>query len=101
VEIKGKTAILIDDGIATGATVRAAVRAVRTAEAKQIVVATPVASPEAVAMLKSEADEVICLEEPEWLGAIGRFYRDFRQLSDADVVTLLDAAKQASVTATS
>jgi len=90
----GKTAIVIDDGIATGATVRAALRSVRKAGASRIVVAVPVAPPEVVTMLREEADEVICVVQPDYLGAIGEFYEDFRQVSDDEVIDLLDKAKE-------
>ena len=83
--VEGKTAIIIDDGIATGATVRAAIYATRRARPKRIVVATPVAPVDTVAALRKEADEVVVLEEPEYFGAIGYYYRDFTQLTDAEV----------------
>jgi putative phosphoribosyl transferase len=95
-ESKDKTVILVDDGIATGATVRAAARSVRAAGAKRTIIATPVASPDVVEMLKAEADEVISLETPDWLGAIGLFYRDFRQVSDEEVSDMLDEARRSS-----
>ena len=91
--LAGKTVIVIDDGIATGATVRAALRSVRKAGASRIIVAVPVAPPEVVMMLRREADEVICAEQPEYHGAIGEFYEYFRQVSDDEVIKLLDKAK--------
>lgn len=91
-EVKGRTAIIVDDGIATGATVRAAVGAVRKAGAGRVVIATPVAPPDTVAALARVADEVVCLDQPLWFAAIGQFYRDFRQLDDEEVIALLDAA---------
>jgi putative phosphoribosyl transferase len=89
VSVKGKTAIIIDDGIATGATVRASVHAVKKQGPKQTIVATPVAPPETVEALRQEADDVICLETPEFFGAIGFFYIDFSQVSDAEVSRIL------------
>lgn len=92
--ITGCTAILVDDGIATGATMRAALRSVRRATPKRLVLAVPVAPPAAMSGLASEADEVVCLHTPSSFGAIGNFYDDFRQLDDTDVIRLLDAAER-------
>jgi putative phosphoribosyl transferase len=89
---KGKTAILVDDGIATGASMRAAIAGVRRREPLRIVVAVPVAPPDTVAELRRQADEVICLAEPEPFGAVGYFYRDFHQLEDSEVIPLLAEA---------
>lgn len=86
----GRTVILVDDGLATGATMRAAVRAVRLQQPKRLVVAVPVGSPEACAALRGEADEVVCLYEPTYFGAVGYYYRDFEQTQDSDVQTLLE-----------
>lgn len=88
-ELSGRTVIVIDDGIATGATVRAAVRAVRQAHPKRIIVAVPVAAADTLAELWHEADEVVCLEAPQAMGAIGYYYRDFAQVSDAEVIAVL------------
>lgn len=85
VDVEGKTAIIIDDGIATGATVRAAIYATRRGHPKRIVVATPVAPVETVEALRKEADVVICLDQPQFFGAIGYYYRDFSQLTDEQV----------------
>jgi putative phosphoribosyl transferase len=90
----GRTAILVDDGIATGATMRAALRSVRRANPKRLVLAVPVAPPATVSDLAAEADEVVCLYAPSSFGAIGNFYEDFRQLKDADVIRLLDEAER-------
>jgi putative phosphoribosyl transferase len=92
VDPRGKTAIVVDDGIATGATMRAALRAIRRQSPTQLVLAVPVAAPDTIAELRSEADEAICLYQPEWLGAIGMFYRDFSQVSDEEVVDFLERA---------
>ncbi|MFG1359505.1 phosphoribosyltransferase [Xanthobacter pseudotagetidis] len=87
--IAGRTVVMVDDGIATGATVRAALKAVRARGPKRLVLATPVAPPETVDALTADADTVVCLETPEPFGAIGYFYDDFRQVSDAEVIDLL------------
>lgn len=86
---EGRVSIVIDDGIATGATVKAASRALRKRGAKKLIIAVPVASRRTIKELHSEADEILCLEIPDDLTAIGYFYRDFRQLKDDDVLRLL------------
>jgi putative phosphoribosyl transferase len=88
-EIAGQVAIVIDDGIATGATTRAALQAIRNRKPKQLVLAVPVAPPDTITQLRGEVDDLICLETPELFGAIGYFYRDFRQISDQEVVDIL------------
>lgn len=88
--ITGRIVILVDDGLATGATMRAAVRAVRRQAPARLVVAIPVGAPPACETLRSEADEVVALGEPEYFGAVGSFYRDFRQIEDDEVRHLLD-----------
>lgn len=87
---RGRIAIVVDDGIATGATTRAALRAVRAWKPKKLVLATPVAPTDTLDALRSEADEIICLEAHRILGAIGFFYTDFRQVSDEEVIAILD-----------
>ncbi len=89
-EIAGRTAIVIDDGIATGATTRAALRATRTRQPRKLVLAVPVAPMDALVAMREEADEVVCLEDHELFGAIGYYYRDFRQISDEEVVGILE-----------
>ena len=89
-ETQGRLAIVVDDGVATGATTRAALRAVRARCPSKLVLATPVAPPDALASLEAEADETICLETHADFGAIGCFYADFRQTSDAEVIAILD-----------
>jgi predicted phosphoribosyltransferase len=89
-EIAGRTAIVIDDGIATGATTRAALRATRTRQPRELVLAVPVAPTDALVAMRAEADEVVCLEDHELFGAIGYYYRDFRQISDEEVVKILE-----------
>jgi putative phosphoribosyl transferase len=88
-ELAGRTAIVIDDGIATGATVRAALRAVRARGPKTLVLAVPVAPTDTLVDLGSEADEIVCLEDHRVFGAIGFFYSDFRQISDEEVIATL------------
>ena len=88
-DISGHTAIVIDDGIATGATTRAALRATRMRNPEKLVLAVPVAPTSAVAELRSEADDVICLEDHEFFGAIGAYYADFNQVSDDEVIEVL------------
>jgi predicted phosphoribosyltransferase len=95
VVIAGRTAIVVDDGIATGATVRAALRATRLRKPRQLVLATPVAPADTIRELRSEADEVVCLEEHEFFGSIGAYYADFRQVGDDEVIALLAASKPA------
>jgi putative phosphoribosyl transferase len=90
--IRERTAIVIDDGIATGATMEAALRATRRAGPRRLVLAVPVAPPDTIERLRSEVDEVVCLLVPAFLGAIGSFYRDFRQLEDEEVIELLQRA---------
>ena len=87
--LAGRTVVLVDDGLATGATMRAAVRAVRQQAPARIVVAAPVGSREAVENLRSEADEVICARVPEPFRAVGIWYRDFEQTSDEEVARYL------------
>ena len=90
VTISGKIALIVDDGIATGLTMRLVVRSLRAQNPARIVVAVPVASAEAVESLRKEADEVITLEPPEeFLGAVGAHYIEFEQVEDAEVIRLL------------
>jgi putative phosphoribosyl transferase len=89
VEIAGCTAIVVDDGIATGATMRVALRAVRRRGSARLVLAAPVAAAQSLAALAGDADETVCVETPEGLGAIGYYYGDFHQMRDAEVTDLL------------
>jgi putative phosphoribosyl transferase len=91
-DVAGRTVVVVDDGLATGLTDLAAVRALRRRGAARIVVAVPVGSSEAVAMLRREADEVVCHTIPERLYGVGEWYRDFSPVSDEEVVALLAAA---------
>jgi putative phosphoribosyl transferase len=90
--LRGCTVILVDDGMATGATMRAAVQALRRQDVARVVVAVPVAAPETCAELRELADETICVLEPESFYAVGQYYRDFSQTSDDEVRRLLAAA---------
>lgn len=89
VPVGGRTVILVDDGIATGATMRAAIAGLRKRGPKMIVVAVPVAPSDTIERLRREADEVVCLEEPAPFHAIGLYYLDFRQLGDEDVTNAI------------
>jgi predicted phosphoribosyltransferase len=92
-DLRGRTALLVDDGIATGGTAHAAARAARALGAARVVVAAPVIAPSSVAALGGDADEVVCLASPESFGAVGAFYEDFAQVEDDEVLAaLIDAA---------
>lgn len=96
IDVAGRIAIVIDDGIATGATTRAALRATRARKPKKLILAVPVAPTESLAAMQDEADEVVCLEDHEPFGAIGYFYSDFRQTSDQEVIDTLARFAQAA-----
>jgi putative phosphoribosyl transferase len=87
--LKGRVAIVVDDGLATGATMRAAVRAIRARQPAKLVVAVPVGSREACAALRGEADSLVCPAEPEPFGAVGIYYRHFEPVSDRRVQEIL------------
>jgi putative phosphoribosyl transferase len=91
-DIAGRTVIVVDDGIATGGSIRAALRGLRRQNPKKLVLAVPVAPPEAIESLRPEADDVICLDTPPYFLAIGQFYENFEQTTDEEVIRLLDAA---------
>lgn len=93
-DVKGKHVILVDDGLATGATMKAAVRAARILEPKRVICAVPVASELARHEFADEADEFICPFTPEPFGGVGQWYQDFSQISDEEVVRLLTLAKK-------
>jgi putative phosphoribosyl transferase len=95
VPLAGKTVIVVDDGIATGSSVRAALRGVRRAKPKQVILAVPVAPVETVEALRDDADKIVCLETPENFFAVGQFYRDFHQVSDGEVKRILAARRPA------
>jgi putative phosphoribosyl transferase len=88
-KVGGQVAIIIDDGIATGATTLAAIRAVRKREPKELLLAVPVAPLDTVNRLRPEVDALVCLDTPRDFGAIGYFYRDFHQVSDEQVIATL------------
>jgi putative phosphoribosyl transferase len=92
IALKGRTVIIVDDGIATGGTMKAALRGANKNEPAWLVLAVPVAPPSTIADLGHECDEVICLETYEPFGAVGAFYRDFTQTNDAEVISLLTEA---------
>jgi putative phosphoribosyl transferase len=94
VPLKGRTVIVVDDGIATGGTVRAALKALRKAGAGRIVLAVPVAPADTIAKLAGDADEIVCLEAQRRFHAVGLHYDDFRQTSDEEVVKLLAEARR-------
>jgi predicted phosphoribosyltransferase len=91
-QLSGRTVILVDDGLATGSTMRAAVRAVRQQQPAAIVVAVPVAAAETCEELRREADRIVCLRTPEPFSAVGLWYEDFSQTTDAEVRALLAEA---------
>ena len=91
-DVSGKTVILVDDGIATGSSIRAGIRALRQMKPARIVIATPVAPPSTCNRLKSEVDELVCVEMPEQFCGVGQFYDDFSQVSDEEVNDLLNRA---------
>jgi putative phosphoribosyl transferase len=93
-DVRGRTVIVADDGLATGATMEAAVRALRTLGAMRVVVAVPVASVEARDRIARVSDEIVCLEAPRYFSAVGQWYRNFDQTSDAEVKQLLAASVQ-------
>ena len=89
-DLQGKTVILVDDGIATGATMKVAIQATRAAGAAKVVVAIPVAAPSSIRELETEANEVICLDTPEYFYAVGQAYQSFDQVTDEEVISILD-----------
>jgi putative phosphoribosyl transferase len=93
-EVRGRTVILVDDGLATGVTSRAAVKALRRLEPRLLVLAAPVCAAQTAELLGPEVDELVCLETPPDLGAIGFWYRDFSQTSDEEVIELLERARR-------
>lgn len=92
--IRGKTVILVDDGIATGVTTRAAIEGIKRLKPNKLILAVPVAPIETVNGLKKLVDELICLESPPLFYAVGAFYQSFLQVSDEEVIDLLKKAKQ-------
>ncbi len=92
-QLAGRSAIVVDDGVATGSTARAALRAVRRADPARTVLAAPVCSPEATAMLSGDADEIVCSQRPASFGAVGFWYAQFPQLTDDEVLEILHVMK--------
>jgi len=93
-DVRGRAALLVDDGLATGSTMLAAVRALRTRRPERIVVAVPIAAAETCEQLRSDADEVICASTPELFRAVGLWYEDFSQTSDDEVRDLLARSRR-------
>ena len=91
-DLRDRSAILVDDGLATGATMRAAVKALRQRGAAKIVVAVPVGPPDTCHEIEEQADETVCLSMPEFFQAVGQYYEDFSQTTDEDVRQLLTSA---------
>lgn len=87
--LAGKIALLVDDGVATGATMRAAIRSARAKGATKIVVASPVIAPDTLRILKNETDECVFLDAPDYFAAVGGFYQTFPQINDQEVVAIL------------
>jgi putative phosphoribosyl transferase len=91
--VEGKTVVLVDDGIATGTTVRAALQAVRLRKPARLVLAIPVAPQDVVAALRPDVDDLVCLSQPPYFHAVGVHYADFHQVSDDEVIRILDEAR--------
>ena len=92
VPLAGRSVVLVDDGIATGTTVRAALKALQRSNAARLVLAVPVAAADTAAQLRAEVDDLVCLSQPEFFDAVGAHYRDFHQIEDEEVIALLDTA---------
>jgi putative phosphoribosyl transferase len=92
VDLAGRVAVVVDDGIATGSTARAACQVARAHGAARVVLAVPVAAPDSVRALADDADEIVCVEQPTWLRSVGQWYDDFTQVDDREVVDLLERA---------
>ena len=93
-DVRGRTVILVDDGLATGVTALAAIRAIRELQPRRIVLAVPVCAPETAEALRPEVDDLICVETPPEFFAVGFWYRNFDQTVDEEVVDLLDRARR-------
>jgi putative phosphoribosyl transferase len=95
VDLVGRTAVIVDDGIATGSTARAACQVARAHGADRVVLAVPVAAPDSVQALADDADDIVCVQTPSWLRSVGQWYDDFTQVDDQTVVDLLRRARRA------
>lgn len=93
-DLKGRTVIVVDDGIATGSTMKAALASARKKGAKTIIAAAPVCPPSTIKDLEKQADQIICVHSPEYFSAIGEFYDNFDQTTDKEVIELLQRSKQ-------
>jgi len=98
IDVQGRTIILVDDGLATGSTMRAAARALRKQNPQRLIVAVPVGAPDTCEEFRSEVDEVICGAAPDAFRAVGMWYEDFSQTTDEEVQSLLDEASEWSET---
>jgi predicted phosphoribosyltransferase len=94
---KGRTVIIVDDGIATGATMLVAIESIRALKPQRIVIASPVASNQAIERLKEVADELVVLHVPEVFGAVSQFYEEFGQVSDADVIHIMSESRKKQI----
>lgn len=92
--VEGRTVVVVDDGIATGTTVRAALQALRLRKPARLVLAIPVAPPQVVAALRAEVDDLVCLSRPSHFVAVGAHYADFHQVSDDEVIRILNDARE-------
>jgi predicted phosphoribosyltransferase len=92
--VRGRTVILVDDGVTLGLTMQAAVRAIRLQQPSRVIVAVPVASREAVALLETEADDVVCLSRPHPLVSVGLWYQRYPHITDAEVRELIERARE-------
>jgi predicted phosphoribosyltransferase len=95
-ELKGRTVIVVDDGVATGVTDTAALRAVRHQNPLRVILAIPVCSPDSLARLRAEADEVVCPQTPRYLRSVSQHYRNFAQVPDEDVIEALQSRAEAT-----
>lgn len=96
-DVKGKTVLVVDDGVATGFSMLAALKSLRSRGAEKIICVVPVASPRVMRKLEQEADVVECYSTPSYFGAVGEFYRNFEQVSDEEVLACLEQARQGNV----
>lgn len=92
IDAAGRIVVVVDDGLATGATMIAALHAARAKQPQRLICAVPVAAPDSLAAVRPHADEVVCLDAPAHFHAVGQFYRDFQQVSDEEVIELLTEA---------